>query len=942
MRRSLSRPRPIGRKAWQVVAVIAAAMPGLLLFQAVPASAAAAVRPVVLVDGQPVTPEQLTGSAAGFPSLVDSAATATTAKVAEGGVPDGTAKNGKRPAGALSVDAKEVVPDKKFTRSSPGKPGSGVLSPQARDSASLMGMTIASYYPDDRSLVDTLTPELRADGYNGGLGGPYYEYRYKVCLLENGNATTCTLSEWRYWTEAGWKVPAGALKWGKTYVWEVTIRDTTTQETGTLSNLSFLTSVRQPVVSSQLATRGANGQEFHQLAGNYTTTFTDASIPTAGPPLSVVRSYNSLDARTDGMFGAGWSTRFDMKIQPEAGTPQSLLVTYPDGRRLRFAHKRTVGGITSFQSPPGVNATLATVSGGGWRLKDSASTSYLFDAQGRLSTLTDSRGRAQSLLYDAGGKLATVTATGGRSLAFTWTGEHVTAVSTAPVDGQPLQWTYIYDAQRLSQVCAPVAAPNCTTYGYTTGSRYRGVVLDDRPLGYWRMGEVRTVNDPFAGTYTCFPDESGQNGCTRVPAGVQTGQPGALTGTTNASANFQGSGTSSGIEEWGLFPKLGKSMSVESWFKTTNSGFIFWAGGGSWNPASPGYGVPGLYVGTDGKLRGQLASMMDGPSTPVTSPQAVNDGQWHHAVITAGAGVTKLYVDGAAAGSANLGVEAMSWLGSTVIGSGGTDSSLPGSPAGRPTSAEFGFKGIIDEVAVYDQALTPTQVSAHYAARAEAPFKLNAITLPSGRQWMSTTYNPANDRVLTHVDQHGGTWKLGEPAYSYDLVDITELMTVSVTDPNNNTLKYVHDAWRDHRPVSQTDQLLKVTKYEYDTGGFTTKITDPNGVVTEQLNDEQGNPIQVKTCRVTGNCQSIYREFYRNSTDEFDPRNDQVTVSRDARSSHSFDATYATKWEYTTHGEVAKQTTPATADFPAGRSTSATYTDGTEPAIGGGTTPAGL
>lgn len=138
------------------------------------------MRPVVLVGGQPVTPEQLTGSAASFPSLVDSAATVTTAKVAETSPPDDTAKSGKRPAGALSVDAKDVVPDKKFTRSSPGKPGSGVLLPQARDSASLMGMTIASYYPDDRSMVDTLTPELRAYGYNGGLGGPYYEYRYKV------------------------------------------------------------------------------------------------------------------------------------------------------------------------------------------------------------------------------------------------------------------------------------------------------------------------------------------------------------------------------------------------------------------------------------------------------------------------------------------------------------------------------------------------------------------------------------------------------------------------------------------------------------------------------------------------------------------------------------------------------------------------------------------
>ncbi|MEU0482250.1 polymorphic toxin-type HINT domain-containing protein [Streptosporangium sp. NPDC006013] len=805
-----------------------------------------------------------------------------------------------------------------------------------------MSMWVVAYSPDDQSQVDTLTPELNAYGYNTGIGSGSVEYQYKICqLLDNGTLGTCTLSGWRSWISPAWTVPAGKLAWGKRYVWEVTVRDTGTQETGTLSDLTFVTGVRQPLAGSHLADRGVNGQEFHQLAGNYTTTFTDASVSTSGPPLSVTRSYNSLDSRVDGMFGPGWSTRFDMRIQPEGGTPQTLLVTYPDGRKLRFAEKPgTAGSPVFFQPPPGVHVTLATAEGGGWRLMDKSSFSYTFDAQGRLTKLTDKRGRAQDLLYDAGGKLTKVTAAGGRSLTFTWTGEHVTAVATDPVNGQPLTWSYAYDGQRLSQVCSPTAAPNCTVYDYATGSRYRASVLDDRPLGYWRMGEVRSGNDPEGGPYTCFPDETGQSGCAYFKTGVQSGRPGALTGTTNASANFQGSGTSSGIQHWGLFPKMGKSVSVESWFKTSDSGFIFWSGGfNTWTPSSSFNGVPGLYVGVDGKLRGQLRASFEGaPYTPVTSPQAVNDGQWHHAVITSTGGVTKLYVDGAAAGSANVGVEYSEWMASTVIGSGSTDSRLPGSPAGRSNPAEFGFKGLIDEVAVYDRALTAAQVSAHYAARAEAPFKLNKITLPSGRVWMSNTYNPANDRVATHVDQHGGTWKLGEPVHA----DTGGLTTVTVTDPNNNTLGYTHDARRGYRPVSRTDQLLKVTKYEYDTGGFLAKVTDPNNNVTEQVNDARGNVTAVKTCREATNCQPTRQTFYRNTADEFDPRNDQLTVSRDARSAGATDNTYATTTEYTTLGDVAKVTTPATSDFPSGRSATFTYTDGTEPAVGGGTTPAGL
>ncbi|WP_108724619.1 LamG-like jellyroll fold domain-containing protein [Streptosporangium minutum] len=826
----------------------------------------------------------------------------------------------------MPLDVRDFQPVKeKFTQSSPGKPESSVLLPEARNRLSLMGMWISDYYPADQTQVDTLTPELNAYGYNGGNGGPYYEYQYQVCEWKaTGTAGPCTLSAWRHWIESEWIVPAGVLQWGKTYVWEVTIRDTTTQETGTRENLTFTTAIRQPVVSSHLAERGVNGQEFHQLAGNYTTTVTDASVATAGPPLAVTRSYNSLDGRIDGMFGPGWSTRYDMKIQPEGGTLQTLLLTYPDGRKLRFVEKR---GSTLFQSPPGVHVTLAAVTGGGWRLMDKSSISYTFDAQGRLSKLTDNHGRAQNLTYGTDGKLTTVTAAGGRSLTFTWTGAHVTAVATDPVDGQPLTWTYVYDGQRLSQACSPTAAPNCTTYDYASGSRYRASVLDDRPKGYWRMGEVRSESGE-GGTYTYFPDETGLTGHTYLPSGLQTGKPGALSGTSNAAANFQGSGTSSGIPHWGLFPELGKSVSIETWLKTTASGLIFSSGD-----------VPGLYVGVDGKLRGQLQGSGEGTSyTPVTSAQAVNDGQWHHAVITATGNVTTLYVDGTAAGTVNLGVETYMWESDTVIGSGKADSNLPGSPAGRPDPVEFGFKGLLDEFAVYDRALSAAQVRAHYDARVEAPFKLSKITLPSGRVWMSTTYNPANDRVTTHTDQHGGTWKLGDPVHAAT----GGLTTVNVTDPNNNTLKYVHDAWRGDRLVNQTDQLGKITSYDYDTGGFLAKVTDPNNNVVEQVNDARGNTTSVKTCRTAGSCQTTRQSYYRNTADEFDPRNDRVTVSRDARSASATDNTYATTREYTAHGDVAKVTSPVTPDFPSGRSVTFTYTDGTEPAVGGGNTPAGL
>ncbi|MFF4990180.1 polymorphic toxin-type HINT domain-containing protein [Streptosporangium saharense] len=898
----------------------------------------------------PETPDQVWGSAEGLPHLVDTKVTQPKDAISRGtrktAAPSKT--RGKRPPKGLPLDRRSFSTARKQTRQSNQKStGSGVLLPDAKKSLSLSGIWITSYYPEDQAQVSTLTPELRAYGYNTGIGHGPYEYRYKVCpLSDEGEVGTCEVSDWLYWIEPRWTVPTGVLEWGKPYTWEVSVRDTGTGEVGTVDDLTFTTGVRQPLVGSQLAARGVNGQEFHQFAGNYTTTFTDASIATVGPPLSVVRSYNSLDPRSDGMFGAGWSTRFDMRIQPEDSGSRTLLVTYPDGRKLRFAEKPTSppsGGTIFFQAPPGIHATLATVTGGGWRLMDKSSTSYLFDAQGRLTTVTDNRGRAQTLTYGTGGKLTKVTATGGRSLTFAWTGERVTTVTTDPVDGQSLTWTYVYDGQRLSQVCSPTTAPNCTTYNYANGSRYRETVLDDRPVGYWRMGDVRSEGGWEGGPYNCFPDETNLLGCAVIPEqGMETGKPGALSGTSNAAANFLGNTAEAGIEQPDLLPKLGPSVSVESWFKTTQSGFIFWAGHNPRGWADPEEGMPGLYVGVDGKLRGQLLSAGDwGGYDPVNSQRVVNNGQWHYAVITADSSVTKLYVDGTVAASANMGVEASAWLQSAVIGGGTTSSLLPGSPAGRTDPAEFPFKGLIDEFAVYDHVLTPTQIRAHYDARVEAPFKLNKVTLPSGKIWMSTVYSPTNDRVVTYTDQHGGTWKLSEPVYA-NSAETGGLMTISVTDPHNGVIKYEHDSWRGYRLVSEIDQLEYKTRNEYDSGGFIAKVTDRNGNVATKSYDERGNVLSSTTCRTTSDCQTEYFVYHVDPDNEFDPRNDQLIISTDARSAGWWDPAYSTKWEYDEFGEIVKETSPPTEDFPNGRSTVYTYTTGTEPGVGGGTTPAGL
>jgi RHS repeat-associated protein len=703
------------------------------------------------------------------------------------------------------------------------------------------------------------------------------------------------------------------------------------------------------------------------LSGNYTTTVEDASVETVGPALSVVRSYNSLDARRDGLFGAGWSTRFDMKVEAEPSG--SLLVTYPDGRRLRFAPK----GDGSFQPPPGMHATLATVTGGGWKLMDKSSTVYHFNAQGRLTRVVDGRGRAQELTYGTDGKLAKVTAVGGRSLTFTWSGAHVGSVSTDPVNGAPQTWTYTYDGDKLATVCNPGSAPNCTTYAYTTGSLYRGLVEDDEPVGYWRLGEPATQPAPPPGKEPDYCTISPQF-CQPQPTtearslgwgvgkadyySVALEQPGALAGSADTAASFDGESQLVLPEK--AIARLNDQLSVELWFKTTTSGILAYAN--DYEPIVSGtpHGTPLLYVGTDGKLRGQFRIVGSGGTpviSPITSPSTVTNGQWHHAVLSGSGNSQTLYLDGVALGT-RIGAIDHNWFSSATVGSGLTSAAWPASkpsaPGGFPT--EWGFVGHVDELALYDRPLTAGEVTEHFQARLAAPHLLSKITLPSGRVWAQNTYDAAKDRLQDHTDQHGGTWKLGEPTP----VDVTTGQSkATVTDPNNNKITTEHDAWRGYRTVARTDQLGQTTALDYDTGGYPSFVKDPNGVYTNRIFDKRGNVLLTVQCEVQipntieiSSCilqlpsealVNLWRySYYVNKDNEFDPRNDRIVAVRDGRSASETDNTYATKLEYDQYGDLIKQTTPATLDFPSGRSATVTYTDGTEPAIGGGTTPAGL
>ncbi|KOX23890.1 hypothetical protein ADL05_01895 [Nocardiopsis sp. NRRL B-16309] len=778
---------------------------------------------------------------------------------------------------------------------------------------------LLDYSPRDGASVATLTPEFTALGRNNDAWPTDgMEFWFNFCDGEWPD-WECVDSGWQ--EASSWQLPEDRMQWGNQYWWNVFVRDGDQNvESGWLR---VIAEPDQPAITSNLAGSDGSGHgTVDGLIGNFTQTTTDASVPTVGPPLSVTRTYNSSDPRQDGIFGAGWSTRFDMDVVPDVDGTGNIVVTYPDGRQHRFA--RNADG--SFTPPSGMHAVLAETDAG-WRLMDKSSTSYIFDQQGRLLEVTDHRDRSQTIAYDSSGQISTVTSDGGRTLDFTWQNDRVTAVTAHGGDASSAEWTYTYDGQRLSQACNPEA--ECTTYTYTDGSHYRAAAMDANPYGYWRFEE--TTGDSSANE---VPTQLGVEDAAIV--GSPLGTEGVLAGTSTHALNA-GDGAYAELPE-SILHRIGARITVEAWFSTTEQGTVI---GALDKPTSPTQRSQIVYVGNDGKLRAQFWTTSGGVD-PITTDQAVNDGQWHHVALTSDGTSQTLYLDGEQIGTKTGQVEHRNTKFVYVgYGMGGS-----GWPQTLPTLGDFPFQGKIDEVAIYQRPLHPDTVALHHASGLDPADRLEEVTTPELRRATHLAFDESTSRVQIHIDHNGGKWSYSDRQYSGDVNDEEPEVTAEVTiiDPRGGSSASRYDALAGHRRITDVDQLGHQTTYAYDTGGFLVGTTMPSGAQLRFYNDERGNRIGQMNCRdvAATDCHWEWFSFHHNPDDPFDPRNDQLTAHHDARSTDILDTTYRTWWAYNSHGDQISETSPVTQDFPDGRTVRYFYTDGTEAATDAGTVPAGL
>jgi RHS repeat-associated protein len=617
---------------------------------------------------------------------------------------------------------------------------------------------VDSMYPQNAGTVSTLTPELTATGHDMD-NSPTSPVKFDFTIDDSNGALVVDSG---LIAGGDWIVPSGPLRWGQQYEWTVRTYDGSYYSNEAWNSLTV--EAPEPPITSNLS-QNSDGLGVDPSIQNYTTSVTDANVATAGPPLEVARDYNSRDPRSTQAFGAGWSTILDAKVTEQyntTGAVSSVVVTYPDGSDAGYG--RNADG--TFGASTGRASSLIKLTPG-YELIDMSGTTYTFgQALGSgvfgISSVADSHGRAVNLTW-TGSQITSMTSTvSGRSLYFAWstpsgaTYAHVQTVTTDPavvgVPGSAYVWTYAYGADRLTGVCPPGAVlPSCTQYTYTSGSPYETQVLDDNPHSYWTFGE----SSGSIASSAVIANEGSDNATYQ---NVTLGQPGPLAGSTATAASFNG--TTSYVQLQQSLVSGIADEAVSLWFKTSvPNGVLF---SSSNQPLSVGFTLgnytPSLYVGSDGKLVGEF---WDGTATaPMESTGVVDNGAWHHVVLSSNGTGQSLYLDGVRIGSKTNDIliiaQTNDYIGAGFIGGSWPDEANAGR-SGNTGYAQY-FNGSIADAAFFTAPLAAGDVTTLYNDGTHADNLLATVVRPSGKTYATMTYDSNTSSVTNVVDGNGGTW----------------------------------------------------------------------------------------------------------------------------------------------------------------------------------------
>lgn len=266
---------------------------------------------------------------------------------------------------------------------------------------------------------------------------------------------------------------------------------------------------------------------------------------------------------------------------------------------------------------------------------------------------------------------------------------------------------------------------------------YRDTSLHDMPVGAWRMDETGGLTDQTA---------HGNNGT--FTGGAPTLVAGALAHDTDQASSFDGARYGSVPDSPSLSPTA--EVAIECWIKLS-------ALPGSTKSAVEKGGAYSLAIDSAGHV---LFSVTGSESTATaTSSTALSTGLWYHVVGSYDGQVLAVYIDGAQDAATLASIAIVDTANALLIASGATGS----------------LACALDEVAVFSQGLSQSQVAEHFVS--------NDVV-----EWGDLTWTDVSEDVRSVTTKRGRQYELARVETGTATIVLND--TERKYDPTNASSPY--------------------------------------------------------------------------------------------------------------------------------------------------------
>lgn len=230
----------------------------------------------------------------------------------------------------------------------------------------------------------------------------------------------------------------------------------------------------------------------NQKLGVLSLSFNDLTVPVAGLPIQIVRSYDSR-LKTAGDFGVGWTLNIaNVRLQKNRPLGKNWTETVVQGFFEQTCLQPASDRIVTVNEPPGASSFIIFRFDGREHLQNTSdlqgkSAGYSYNPAQNQETVTDRNGNATTYQYDGDGNVLQTTDALGNSTTATYD-----ANDNKLSDTNALGKTTIYTYDRLGNK-ATETDPLGHVTAYTYNGRRQALTVTD-PLGHATTNYSRCFN----------------------------------------------------------------------------------------------------------------------------------------------------------------------------------------------------------------------------------------------------------------------------------------------------------------------------------------------------------------------------------------------------------------------------------------------------------------